>query len=53
MPLVRAAALVANTFNLDPVLVLAETDALRRDVRLAAHNVVQSEVKKASKRAPK
>lgn len=43
---IRAAALIADTFNLDPVTVLEETNLLRRLVRLAAHNVVQTEAKR-------
>lgn len=47
---VRAAALVADTFKLDPVTVLAEPDLLNRLLRLAAHNVIQTETEKAHKR---
>lgn len=43
---VRAAALVASTFHLDPVEVLAERDPLRRLIRIAAHNVIQTEANK-------
>lgn len=50
---VRTAALVASTFNLDPVAVLDEPDVLKRLVRLAAHNVIQTETEKANKRASK
>lgn len=45
---VRAAALVGDTFNLDPVDVLDEADQLRRQVRVAAHNIVQRETAKAN-----
>lgn len=31
---------MAATFGLDPVMVLDETDELKWDVRVAAHNVV-------------
>lgn len=44
---IRAAALIADTFKLDPLTVLEEPDLLRRLVRLAAHNVVQTEAKRA------
>lgn len=44
---IRAAALIADTFKLDPVAVLEESHLLRRLVRLAAHNVVQTETKRA------
>ena len=47
---VRAAAIVAATFRLDPVLVLAEVDPLKADVRIAAHNIVQDEERKARAR---
>lgn len=49
-PRLVAAARVAATFHLDPVAVLAETDPLRRDLRIAAHNRVQTEAAKANKR---
>ena len=39
-PRVRTAALIAATFGIDPVIVAAERDTLRRLFRLAAHNVV-------------
>lgn len=49
---VRAAAIVAHTFpGLDPVAVLAEVDPLKRDLRIAAHNVVVDEENKAQRRA--
>lgn len=38
---------MAATFSLDPVMVLEETDELKWDVRVAAHNVI------AKDRAPK
>lgn len=44
---IRAAALIAETFKLDPVAVLDEPDVLRRLIRVAAHNVVQTEIKRA------
>lgn len=47
----RTAAIIGDTFNLDPVFVLEEDDALRRLVRIAAHNVVQDETRKAQQRA--
>lgn len=46
---IRSAALVGETFGLDPVLLLAETDELKVLVRLAAHNVVQNETRKANR----
>lgn len=48
---VRAAAMVAELFALDPAAVLAERDPLKVDVRIAAHNVVQDERRKAQARA--
>lgn len=42
-PRVRAAAIVASTFHLDPVALLADPSSLNREVRIAAHNVVQNE----------
>lgn len=48
---VKAAALIGQTFSLDPVEVLAERDELRALIRLAAHNIVQTETAKAHKRA--
>jgi hypothetical protein len=48
---IRSAALIGDTFGLDPVLILEETDELKVLVRLAAHNVVQTETRKAN-RAP-
>lgn len=45
--LVRAAALQAETFSMDPVAVLTERDPLKRDVRLAAHNLIQTEIARA------
>jgi hypothetical protein len=50
MARVRSAALVGETFGLDPVAILEETDELKVLVRLAAHNVVQNEIRKANKR---
>ena len=47
-PRVRAAALVGDTFNLDPVALLEEPDQLRRQVRVAAHNIVQAAIAKAN-----
>lgn len=49
---VRAAALVAATFNLDPVAVLAERDPLNVLVRVAAHNYLVEAEKAAHKRRP-
>lgn len=46
---IRAAALIADTFKLDPVAVLEERDELKRNVRLAAHNLIQTEAEKAYK----
>lgn len=46
---VRAAALIGHTFGLDPVLVLDERSVLKRLLRLAAHNIVQTEQAKANK----
>lgn len=43
---VRAAAIVAHTFHLDPVRVLAEGDAFKRLVRIAAHNIIQNQANK-------
>lgn len=40
---VRAAALIAATFGLDPVAVLEERRPLARLIRLAAHNTVVRE----------
>jgi hypothetical protein len=40
---------VAGRFGIDPVLVLAEPDALKRDVRLAAYEVCQSDEEAAHK----
>lgn len=48
-PRVRGAARVAATFHLDPVTVLSERVTLRRLVRIAAHNIVQTEASKAAK----
>lgn len=47
---VRSAALVGQTFGLDPVMLLKEPDEFRVLVRLAAHNIVQSETTKANRR---
>lgn len=47
---VRAAGAVAALFHLDPVLVLEESDPLKADVRIAAHNAVQDERNKARAR---
>lgn len=46
---VRAAALVGATFGLDPVELLAERSPFRVNVRIAAHNVIQNEARKANK----
>lgn len=43
-PRVRAAALIAHTFGIDPVTVAAERDTLRRLFRLAAHNIVVADL---------
>lgn len=48
---IRNAALVAHTFQLDPAELADERDALKRLVRLAAHNIVQHEREKAEKRS--
>lgn len=50
---VRAAALVAATFRLDPVAVLEERDPLKVNVRIAAHNYLQNEAEKARRRKGK
>ena len=47
---VRAAALIGDTFGLDPIAVLAERDPLRRLIRIAAHNIVQNEHQRAQQR---
>jgi hypothetical protein len=47
---VRAAALVAATFHLDPVAVLDEPDPLKVNVRIAAHNYLQNEAEKARRK---
>lgn len=49
----RAAAVVADTFALDPVAVLEERDPFKRLIRIAAHNIVQTETRKAQERARK
>lgn len=46
---VRAAAIVAATFHLDPAAVLDELDPLKADVRIAAHNVVQTAREQAAR----
>lgn len=46
---VRAAALVGATFGLDPVELLAERSPFRVNVRIAAHNYLQNEARKANK----
>lgn len=48
-PRVRTAALVCSTFHLDPVAYLDERDPFKLLLRIAAHNVVQTETSKASK----
>lgn len=48
---VRAAAVVAETFHLDPVALLDEPDELKVLIRLAAHNHIQTEAKRAQDRA--
>lgn len=48
---IRAAALISHTFGLDPVTVLGERIVLNRLLRLAAHNIVQTEQAKASKQS--
>lgn len=48
---VRAAAMVAELFGLDPVAVLDESDPLKADVRIAAYNAVQDEQRKAQARS--
>lgn len=50
---VRAAALIADTFKLDPVAVLAERDPLKVLIRLAAHNLLQDMHEKARRGAGK
>lgn len=47
----RAASVVAATFQLDPVAVLEEADPFKRLIRIAAHNIVQTEERKAQERA--
>lgn len=47
---VRAAALVGKTFHLDPVALLEETDPLKVNVRIAAHNYLQNEAEKARRK---
>lgn len=42
----RTAATIAATFHLDPVEVLAEGDAFKSLVRIAAHNYVQTQANK-------
>jgi hypothetical protein len=42
-PRIRSAALVASSWNMDIVDVLAETDPLRRIIRVAGHNVLVRE----------
>lgn len=49
----RTAALVAETFGIDPVLVIEESSTLRTLIRLAAHNIVQGERNKANAKASK
>lgn len=46
-PRVRDAGAVAYLFGIDPVLILEERSALRRLLRLAAHNAVQDERNRA------
>jgi hypothetical protein len=48
-PLLRRAAFIADTFGLDPVLVLEETDLHRRAARVAAHQVIRTARQKAAK----
>lgn len=43
----REAAVVAYTLKLDPVAILDEPSTLKRLLRVAAHNVVQDELRKA------
>lgn len=50
---IRAAALIGDTFKLDPVLILDERDPLKVLVRLAAHNYLQNEAEKAQRKARK
>lgn len=49
-PQLRDAAVVSETFGLDPVVVLGELDPFNVLVRLAAHNVVLDEQRKAEKK---
>lgn len=49
---VKAAALIGQTFGLDPVTILSEPDDLKALVRLAAHNIIQTETAKAQRRHP-
>lgn len=47
---VRAAAIVGDTFKIDPVALLAERDPLKVLIRIAANNYLQNEAKKAHTR---
>lgn len=44
-----AAARVGASFGLDPVALLAERDPFNTKVRVAAHNVLQNDAKRAEK----
>lgn len=46
----RAAALVGETFGLDPAELLAERDPFKVKVRVAAHNYLQNERKRQQPR---
>lgn len=46
---VKAAALVGASFGIDPVVLLDERDPLRTLIRIAAHNHLQNEKKRANK----
>ncbi len=48
-PRVRAAAVIGDTFGIDPVAVLEERDPFKRLVRLAANNLLNAERERASK----
>lgn len=45
---VREAAVVAYSLKLDPVAILDEPSLLKRLLRVAAHNVIQDELKRAN-----
>jgi hypothetical protein len=49
-PRVKAAAMIGHRFGLDPITVLAETDRLRKLLRLASARIVQDEEKRSADR---